>query len=126
VDELVCRDTLYEVVGCYFEKFTDAYGKSTEPVTISFGGRSDVSRPTMFYYALLRTKSGDSGKSVTECSSDELQCVAFCIRHTMEKEHKPQANDMMSISDLEKLTGFRYFTNVPQAPKDTFNPSDWL
>ena len=126
VDELVCRDTLYEVVGCYFEKFTDAYGKSTEPVTISFGGRSDVSRPTMFYYALLRTKSGNSGKSVTECSADELQCVAFCIRHTMEKGHKPQANDMMSISDLEKLTGFRYFTNVPQAPKDTFNPSDWL
>ena len=96
------------------------------PVTISFGGRDDVSRPTMFYYALLRTKSGDSGKSVTECSADELQCVAFCIRHTMEKGHKPQANDMMSISDLEKLTGFRYFTNVPQAPKDTFNPSDWL
>ena len=126
IDGLVCRDTLYEVVGCYFEKFTDSYGKSTSPETISFGGRTDVSRPTMFYYALLRTKSGNTGRAVTECSSDELQCAAFCIRHTMEKGHKPQAKDMMSISELEELTGFTYFPNVPNAPKDTFNPSDWL
>ena len=126
IDGLVCRDTLYEVVGCYFEKFTDSYGKSTSPETISFGGRTDVSRPTMFYYALLRTKSGNTGRAVTECSSDELQCAAFCIRHTMEKGHKPQAKDMMSISELEELTGFTYFPNVPAAPKDTFNPSDWL
>lgn len=126
IDGLVCADTLYEVVGCYFEKFTDSYGKSTDPQTISFGGRNDVSRPTMFYYALLRTKDGNTGKSVTECSSDQLQCVAFCIRHTMEKEHTPQAKDMMSVSDLEKLTGFTYFPNVPAAPKDSFNPSDWL
>ena len=34
VDNLVCADTLYEVVGCYFEKYTDAYGKSCEPQTI--------------------------------------------------------------------------------------------
>lgn len=31
----------------------------------------------------------------------------------------------MSISDLEKLTGFKYFVNVPNAPKNTFNASDW-
>lgn len=126
IDGLVCRDTLYEVVGCHFDKFTDAYGKSTDPVTISFGGRNDVSRPTMFYYALLRTKSGNLNKPVSQCTADELQCVAFCIRHTMEKGHEPQAKDMISITDLEKLTGFSYFTNVPNAPKDRFDPSDWL
>lgn len=126
IDKLVCRDTLYEVVGCYFEKYTDAYGKNSNPVTISFGGRDDVSRPTMFYYALLRTKSGNLGKPVTECSADELQCVAFCIRHTMEKGHQPQSKDMISISALEELTGFSYFPNVPNAPKDSFDPSDWL
>ena len=126
IDDLVCRDTLYEVVGCYFEKFTDEYGQTSIPSVMSFCGRNDVSCPTMFYYALLRTKSGNTGRSVTECSSDELQCVAFCLRHTMENGHKPQEKDMMSISELEELTGFTYFPNVPNAPKDTFDPSDWL
>lgn len=126
VDGLVCSDTLYEVVGCYFERYTDAYGKTCDPQTISFGGRDDVTRPSMFYYALLRTKKGNTGKPVTECQASELQCVAFVIRHNMEKGHTPQAKDMMSVADLEKLTGFRYFTNVPNAPKNTFSASDWL
>ena len=80
----------------------------------------------MFYYALLRTKKGNSGKRVQDCSADELQCAAFTICHKMAKGHKPQAADMMSISDLEKLTGFTYFPNVPNAPKSKFNSSDWL
>lgn len=125
IDNLVCRDTLYEVVGCYFDNFTDAYGKSCSPLKISFGGRSDVSRPTMFYYVLLRTRSGNSGKAVTECDGSELQCVAFVLRHNIEKGHKPDEKDMMSVSDLEKITGFTYFPNVPEAPKDNFEPSDW-
>lgn len=125
VDGLVCSDTLYVVIGCYFESFS-RNGASASPSTISFGGRSDVSCPTMFYYALLRTKKGNSGKRVQDCSADELQCAAFTICHKMAKGHKPQAADMMSISDLEKLTGFTYFPNVPNAPKSKFNSSDWL
>jgi hypothetical protein len=35
------------------------------------------------------------------------------------------AKDLMSVSDLEKITGVTYFANVPQAPKDTFTASDW-
>ena len=102
VDTQVCADTLYEVVGCYFDKYTDAYGYTVSPSTISFGGRSDVSMPTMFYYVLLRTKRGSSGKAVKNCS-----------------------REMMSVADLEKITGFTYFANVPNAPKSTFSASDW-
>ena len=126
VDGLVCSDTLYEVVGCYFKQFKDAYGEVCNPQTISFGSRNDVTRPSMFYYVLLRTKKGNTNKPVSQCSASELQCVAFVIRHNMEKGHKPQAKDMMSVSDLEKLTGFSYFPNVPNAPKNTFNAQDWL
>ena len=125
IDDLVCRDTLYIVVGCYFDNFSKN-GASASPKTISFGGRGDVSCPTMFYYALLRTKKGSTGKRVQDCSAAELQCAAFAICHKMPKGHKPQAADMMSISELERLTGFTYFNNVPNAPKDTYNPSDWL
>ena len=126
IDDLVCRDTLYTVIGCYFDTYTDKYGNTGTPKKISFGGRSDVSRPTMFYYALLRTKSGSSGKSVKDCSASELQCAAFVICHEQAKGHKPEARDIISIEELEEITGFTYFDNVPNAPKSTFNSSDWL
>ena len=126
VDDLVCSDTLYVVIGAYFDKFTDKYGNTGSPKKISFGGRNDVSKPTMFYYALLRTKSGSSGKAVKDCSASELQCAAFVICHEQDKGHKPQAKDLISIEELEKLTGFTYFENVPNAPKSTYNANDWL
>ncbi|MBO7263656.1 MAG: DNA/RNA non-specific endonuclease [Alistipes sp.] len=126
IDDLVCNDTLYVVIGCYFDQYTDKYGNTGRPAKIEFGGRSDVSRPTMFYYALLRTKSGNTGKSVANCSASELQCAAFVICHEQEKGHKPEARDMMSIAELERLTGFTYFDNVPNAPKDSYNSSEWL
>lgn len=127
IDTKVCADTLYEVVGCYFEAFTDGYGYSASPKTISYGGRNDVHCPTMFYYAVLRTKNGNTGKAVKDCSADQLQCVAFVRSHNNGlKGQAVTQKEMMSISDLEKLTGFEYFVNVPNAPKGTFNPSDWL
>lgn len=126
IDGLVCSDTLYVVIGCYFDKYTDKYGNTGNPAKIEFGGRSDVSRPTMFYYALLRTKKGNTGKSVASCSASELQCAAFVMCHEQAKGHKPEAKDMISVAELEKLTGFTYFSNVPNAPKETFNSSEWL
>ena len=126
VDTKVCADTLYEVVGCYFDKFTDGYGYTVSPKTISFGGRSDVSMPTMFYYILLRTKKGNTGKALRDCTADEMMCAAFVRAHTNSlKGQKPSRTEMMSVSDLEKLTGFTYFVNVPNAPKTVLNPSDW-
>ena len=126
MDTQVCADTLYEVVGCYFDRFTDGYGKTQNPSTIEFGSRTDVSMPTMFYYAVLRTKKGNTGKSVKDCSASELQCVAFVRSHVNTlKGQKPSSKELMSIADLEKITGFTYFTNVPNAPKTTYSASDW-
>ena len=80
----------------------------------------------MFYYAVLRTKKGNSGKSVKDCKADELQCVAFVRAHTNSlKGQEPSSKEMMSIADLERLTGFSYFAGVPNAPKDSFKASDW-
>ena len=126
IDGKVCRDTTYLVIGTYFESYTDGYGMSASPKKISFGGRNDVSCPTMFYIAALRTKRGDTGKSVLNCSADELMCVAFVRAHNNGlKGQKVTSRELMSISDLEKLTGHAFFTNVPNAPKSSYNPSDW-
>ncbi len=125
IDGLVCADTLYVVIGCYFDKFSDKRGNSATPAKISFGGRNDVSRPTMFYYALLRTKKGNSGKAVWNCTSDELQCVGIVKCHEAPKGSSVSAQDMISISELEKLVGVTMFPNVPNAPKTTYKASDW-
>ncbi|MCH5329448.1 MAG: DNA/RNA non-specific endonuclease [Alistipes sp.] len=125
VDGKICSDTTYIVIGTYFDSYTDGYGYSASPKKITYGGRSDVSCPTMFYYILLRTKSGKTGKSVTECRRDELMCAAFVRSHECAKGTEVSRKDMISVAALEEITGFTYFANVPEAPKDSFNPSDW-
>lgn len=125
VDDQVCSDTLYVVIGAYFDNYTDKRGNSASPKKISFGGRSDVSCPTMFYYILMRTKSGSSGKSLSQCKASEIKCAAFVRSHKTAKGTKVSSQDLMSVSDLEKVTGFTYFPNVPHAPKSTCSASDW-
>ena len=125
VDGQVCSDTLYVVIGAYFDKYTDRRGYTDSPATISYGGRNDVSRPTMFYYILMRTKSGSSGKALKDCKTSEIQCAAFVRSHKTPKGVKVSEQDMMSVSDLEKITGFTYFPNVPQAPKGSYKASEW-
>ena len=125
VDGKVCSDTLYMVIGTYFDQYTDPRGISASPSTISFGGRSDVSCPTMFYYALLRTKSGNTGKPLSKCSANEIMCAAFVRSHKTPMKTAVSSAEMMSISDLEKLTGFTFFPNVPNAPKSSYKASEW-
>ena len=117
-------DTLYVVVGAYYKTWTDSYGNTASPKKAAFGGQQ-AGVPTMFYYAMLRTKNAKSGKSVLRCSREELQCAAFVMSHAMQKGHKPARSDMRSVAEVERLSGFQFFTNVPNAPKDTYNPSDW-
>ena len=126
VDGQVCSDTLYVVIGCYFDSFTDGYGNHANPLTTTFMGTNNVQVPTMMYYLLLRTKKGNSGKSVKECSSSELKCAAFVRAHAEGTYKQSVTNkEMMSVEELEKITGITYFTNVPNAPKSTFKASDW-
>ena len=126
VDTQVCADTLYEVIGCYFDRYTDGYGVTQNPSVISYGGRDDVSMPTMFYYVLIRTKQGNSGKALKDCAASEIKCAAFVRTHSNSlKGQKVTSREMMSVADLERITGVTYFPNVPNAPKNTFKASDW-
>ena len=73
----------------------------------------------------MRTKSGNSRKSLSECSASEIKCAAFVRSHKTPKNTAVSSAEMMSVRDLEKITGFTYFPNVPHAPKDSFRASDW-
>lgn len=126
VDGQVCSDTLYVVIGCYFKQFTDGYGNTVNPKKITYAGRSDVSFPTMFYYLLLRTKSGQSGKALKDCTASEIKCAAFVRAHSNNlKGRSVSSAEMMTVSQLEAITGITYFPNVPNVPKTVANASDW-
>ena len=124
VDEQWCADTLYQVIGCIFETFTDRYGTTVGKKT-GTGSAGTFQVPTAWYKVLLRTKSGNTGKPVNECTSDELKCVGFILTHRSNHQHKPSSKDMYSVSEIEALTGLTFFPNVPDAPKTTYEASDW-
>lgn len=120
-----CSDTLYVVIGNYFEDYTDGNGLSATKQKDTFMG-SNVQIPTMLYVVALRTKMGNLGKSVKDCTADELQCAAFCrAQNSGNNKRKVTANDMITVAELEQLTGFTFFANVPNAPKNTAKASDW-
>lgn len=108
--EFMCADTLYTVNGCHWANKNETFNGQVVP--------------THFYKVFLRTKKGNSGKWVVNCSESELQCVAFYVPHTVGKT-EPSRSHMISVSELEEITGHTFFSNVPNAPKDTFNASDW-
>ena len=76
--------------------------------------------PTHYFKVMLRTKSGNSGKKVSDCSAGELQCAAYLVENSAEAT--PQ---LMSVEALEQRVGFTFFVNVPNAPKSTYSSSDW-
>lgn len=111
-DGQLCADTLYMVNGCYWKN----YNTSSSGTVI----------PTHYYKVLLRTKKGNTGKRVADCSSDELKCVAFLVAHNSDQHQvEPHSGMMMSVAELEELTGHNFFPNVPNAPKESYNRSDW-
>lgn len=109
----MCADTLYVVTGAHFDK---GYGYAYD----NKGLGKPCAVPTHYYKVILRTKKGNSGKWVGNCSASELKCVGFWF------EHKGGATrQMMSVADIEKKTGHTFFPNVKNAPKSTYNASEW-
>lgn len=124
-DGQMCSDTLYQVIGCIFETFTDKYGSTVSKKTGTTGAGDTFQVPTAWYKILLRTKNGSSGKAVDQCSASELKCAAFILAHKGNSGHKPTANDIYTVAEVEELTGLTFFVNVPNAPKSTVEASDW-
>ena len=111
-------DTCYQVVGTYWENTS----KVVEGTTI----------PTHYYLVLLKAKKSAGRKWVVNCTRDELQTIGILVRHkAYGKSEVVKASDFeskgvfKSVAEIERLTGHTFFANVPNAPKDTYKPSDW-
>ena len=111
----ICADTLYVVSGVFFANDDNTVTDQSDDTCIV---------PTNFYRVLMRSKSGNTGKPLWKLAADEIQCVGFWFENRAYPSGKPSAN-MTSVADVEEKVGFKFFPNVPQAPKDAYNKSDW-
>ena len=114
-----CSDTLYVVVGTLFE----------DNKTISRFGRT-IGVPTHCYKLLLRTKSGSSRKAIGDITSaNELICIGFLYENSEASKDATMASAAVSVAEIEKRSGFKFFRNLNPAIADEVKSqkrlSDW-
>ena len=131
LDSYVCSDTLYVVSGAHFAN------EDTKAVDARVNDFPDLYKtcivPTHFYKIVLRTKKGNTGKAIQECSADELKAVGFWFSNTDVDEQTGSASPtlskahMRSIDEIEQLTGneFDFFPDIPESVEASFNASEW-
>lgn len=125
-----CNDTIYVVAGCYYGdetwKLKDAcdWGKTSSK-------SKDCVMPTARYKVVMRTKNGNTGKPVWQCSADEVMAIGFWFPQNFTGAYLsslPALKDyIFSVSDIEKKIGneFSFFPLAPAGVKDKYNINDW-
>lgn len=127
VRNMVCSDTLYVVTGAYFEGEHDS---SIASQTTDKSG-NNCPTPTYYYKALLRTKKGNTGKSIDEISdASQVRAIVFWMKHANTGEDTNiTSSDCISVAELEEITGFTFFPmlndDIEQEVKQTAVPSEW-
>lgn len=135
-DNYVCADTLYCVSGAHFDEGAiAAYDGSWVNNNAQTRGHIDESKPcevpTHYYKLILRTRNGNTGKAIQECSADELIAVGFWFENGDGTDDSGAATPTLdasylkSVEWIEQQTGFIFFPGVPPSVKQQCNPSDW-
>lgn len=124
------RDTTYVVTGCYYGD--DSYtAVDASDAGETFQGRSKTCVvPVARYRVILKTKSGNTGKPIAECSADELTAIGFWYpqRFPEDSEYEPQDNEwIFPVSEIETKIGneFSFFPEIPESVKKSYVRSDW-
>lgn len=127
VRNMVCSDTLYVVTGAYFEGQHDL---SINSQTTDRSGNV-CPTPTCYYKALLRTKKGNTGKSISDIDdANQLRAIAFWLEHAdTGSDTNITSKDCISVAELEERTGFIFFPMIDDAieaqVKSVAVPSEW-
>lgn len=111
VQDNVCSDTLYVVSGAIF----DGQHDSSVDVTTTDKSGNVCAVPSHYYKALLRTKSGSTGKAIRSINkAEDLQAIAILMKH-VDYSTSLQSSDIISIEELEEITGVTFFPSINDA-----------
>ncbi len=117
-----CNDTLFVVTGTLFDK------SNPNCRTFTSKGRT-ITRPSHAYKLLLRTRSGSTGKNIKDIkSANDIKAIAFLFENSNAGNSDPR-NAVVSIAEIEALTGFTFYRNLDPAIADEVksqkNFNDW-
>ena len=115
-----CSDTLYVVVGTLFEE--------DGSVRITARDR-DITVPSHCYKLLLRTRSGKTGKKISDITSaDELVCIGFLFENG-DPKGVTMASSAVPVAEIERRSGFSFFSSIDPSIADRVksqcNLADW-
>lgn len=121
----ICSDTLYVVTGALFLTTNDS---SIAKQTTDKSGKT-CPIPSHYYKILLRTKNGNTGKAIKNITNaSEIKAIAILIKH--KSTCNIQTSDYISISELERQSGYTFFPALNDAIEDEVkqqcNPSAWF
>lgn len=118
VRDNMCNDTLYVVTGTYFA--------NSQTTTDRKGNR--IGLPSNCWKVLLRTKNGNTGKRIQDCTADELIGIGFWFANNTSNGSN-LTEHATTIADIEERTGFTFFHNIPSNAhipvKSQNDPSVW-
>lgn len=116
-----CKDTLYVVTGAHFEGEHD--GSIASYTTDNYGQR--CATPTYYYKVLLRTTSGNTGRSIaTITDASELRAIAVWMKHVDTKgDNAIKREELISVAELEELTGFEFFPMLDDSVEEQVKQS---
>lgn len=111
------NDTLFVVTGTLF-KDTKTISNNNGPIAV----------PSHCWKVMLRVRNGSGKKQIGECSATELKAIAFIFSNDAAGAATTLREAACSVSDIEELTGFRFFRNLSPdavAVKESYQFSDW-
>jgi len=106
-------DTLYVVTGAVLK----TVGNNETVTYMKDHSNSQIAKPN-YYYKVLLGKKGNTYKS-----------IGFWFENKSYQSNKDFINYAKNVRDIERLTGFNFFSNLPQSTQDevesTFKAQDW-
>ena len=126
----IVADTLFLVAGCYYEHDDwadyDASNYNETPPTSGLSKKCIM--PTHQFKIALRTKKGNTGKRIADCTADELQAIGFWIEAFPTVSGTSATAELnrrvVPVSFIEEKMGIEFFPDVPASVKASYNSAD--
>ena len=69
--------------------------------------------PSHCFKILLRTKSGNTKKNISDIkSADELMCIGFLFENNENGTNSSLKNAAISVAEIERRSGFSFYRNL--------------
>lgn len=113
----ICSDTVFVITGCAIT--------TAEDKTVDWIWKNNVrvgAIPKAYWKVMLRTKNGRTGALPNDGTA---KCIGFWMENRTPDTDKVSRDFVKSVTEIEKLTGFEFFTGISDDVKSRYNLDLW-